>query len=32
LLFFSGAGDQGVFGLDEFAMKFAEEVAVPESR
>ena len=24
-----GAGDQGVFGLDKFAVKFAEEVAVP---
>jgi threonyl-tRNA synthetase len=25
-----GAGDQGVLGLDEFALKFEEEVAVPE--
>ena len=25
-----GAGDQGVFGLDEFAMRFVEEVAVPD--
>ena len=23
-------GDQGVFGLEEFAMRFVEEVAVPE--